>query len=526
MGAPFSPAFLRGEARALAFLPDDFRDAARRAAHVHRAGARQVSAPTLAALRAQAAAFGSSPARQAHLDALGAPGTTVVVTGQQVGLFLGPLYAFYKAASAVAVARALRAETGRPCVPVFWLQSEDHDFEEIHHCDVPGPDGAVQRLTLEAPPGDARRSVASLALGDGVGAVLEALEAQLHGAPHAAEVMALLRAHYQPGHGWVRAFAGVLSALFADEGLVLLDPRDPALAEAVRGVHLSALEASEALSERLHVQVAALEAAGFSAQVHVRPGAPLSFFHPDGAEGPRFRLAPEGDAWALVGREGTVSSAQLQAAPPLCWSSSALLRPLVQDTLLPTAAIVAGPGELNYFAQVEPLYEAFGLPMPMLVPRARFRVVEARPRALLKALGLTAQEVEAPREAVLHRLRPASSGLAPEALAKGLEAAVAPLLDAVPVTPELADAVARTRGTIARAASRLAGRYARALQQNDETLGQRVDKLQRALFPLGAPQERVLSWPTFASRLGVAEFKARVFAQLDAFGVEVQELEA
>ena len=95
-----------------------------------------MSAETITALRAQAARLPASAAREANLQALAQPGTVVVVTGQQVGLFLGPLYSFYKAASAVIVARALQQETGVRCVPVFWLQSEDHDFEEIDHCDV------------------------------------------------------------------------------------------------------------------------------------------------------------------------------------------------------------------------------------------------------------------------------------------------------------------------------------------------------------------------------------------------------
>src|SRR6478735_8253503 len=131
MSSACSAAFLRGEARATALLPDDFRHAARRGENVRRAATRAVSAKTLAALRAQSARLPASPAREAHLQALSQPGTVCVVTGQQVGLFLGPLYSLYKAASAVVIARTLQQETGVRCVPVFWLQSEDHDFEEI-----------------------------------------------------------------------------------------------------------------------------------------------------------------------------------------------------------------------------------------------------------------------------------------------------------------------------------------------------------------------------------------------------------
>lgn len=525
MSAVFSPAFLRGEARALAFLPDDFRHAERRAAVVRQAATRRVSPATLAALRAQAAGLPPSARREAQLDALGQPGTAVVVTGQQVGLFLGPLYAVYKAASAVAVARALEQETGVRCVPVFWLQTEDHDFEEIDHCHVHGHDGGLARLHLGAPHHVARASLSGLALGAGVEGALEALGTVLHGLPHADEVLALFRRHYRPEHTWAHAFAGVLAELF--EELVLLDPRDGALAAQALAVHHRALAEAAPIARLLQDREAALAQAGFAAQVHVRPDAPLSFFHPDGAEGPRFRLEPRAGRWGLVGRPESFSTAELRAvAEPLRFSTSALLRPLVQDTLLPTAVVVGGPGEANYFAQLPPLYAHLGVPFPLFVPRARFRVVDARTRSLLGTLGLTAAEVEVPPAALLERLLPPPPEPSPQALERRLAEAVEPLLASVeaPAGSDLEDAVARTRKTIARAASRLAGRYARARLQRDDVLAARVERAQRALFPHGAPQERVLGLPGFAARQGVAGFVSCVLAHLEPFGTDVQEL--
>jgi uncharacterized protein YllA (UPF0747 family) len=221
-----------------------------------------------------------------------------------------------------------------------------------------------------------------------------------------------------------------------------------------------------------------------------------------------------------VGREDSRTSEQLLAeSDPLCFSTSALLRPIVQDTLLPTAAYVGGPGELNYFAQLPPLYSRFGLPMPMFVPRARFRVIDARTKSLLQKLGLTAADVESP--ALAKRL-PTASGASPALIEKQLVEAVSPILDSLPA--ELADAVKRTRGTIARAASRLSGRYARSLQIADQTLNERVSRLQAALFPHGEPQERVLGLPAFAARFGVKGFVSSVLAALEPFGGEVKEL--
>jgi len=173
-------------------------------------------------LREQQSALPASAARQASLDALAKGGVAVVATGQQVGLFLGPLYTFYKAASAVAVARALAAESGVGCVPLFWLQTEDHDFAEIRTCAVAGPDGKPVRLELaQDREADSRVSVAQRCLGPEIDAVLDQLGSLLDGQPGAEEVLAILRAQYRPGRSLAAAFAGVLATLFADEGLIL-----------------------------------------------------------------------------------------------------------------------------------------------------------------------------------------------------------------------------------------------------------------------------------------------------------------
>ncbi len=510
MASPFSSAFLTGDPRAEAFLPGAFRRPEARAACVARAAERQVSTQTMAALRAQAARFGQSEARAQSLSALEQPGTVVVVTGQQVGLFLGPLYAVYKAATAVMVARALEAETKRRCVPVFWLQTEDHDFEEINHCHVQGRDGVVHRLEVAGPAG--RGSIATRVLGEGVTAQLSALQNLIGEEPHGEALLSLLRAQYRPDARWTDAFAGVLSTLF-DE-LVLIDPREEALAAQVRPVHRRAITEAEPIALAMLARSAELEAAGFAVQVHVREHAPLSFFHPEGPEGPRARI-----------ERATPEVLEALERSALSVSTSALLRPIVQDTLLPTAAIVGGPGELNYFAQMRPMYDAFALPMPMLVPRARFRVIEPRVASTLAKLGLTASEVEAPASTLLARLRQPGVGPNPEALAQQVVSAVEPLLQAVPTgDPDVADAVKRTQATIARAAQRLAGRYSRSLLRVDTTVSSRLERVQAALFPHGEPQERVLALPSFAARFGRKEFIALVLSRLQPFDTTVVEL--
>jgi bacillithiol biosynthesis cysteine-adding enzyme BshC len=540
VGRSFSSAFFSGEPSALAFLPRDFRDPTARVASAREAAARRASPALLQVLAEQQARLPPSAARAAHLQTLGRGGAAAVVTGQQVGLFLGPLYSFYKAASAVAAARALQAESGVPCVPLFWLQTEDHDHAEVASCLVMGTDGGQANLAL-APEAasEARVSMAHRRLGAEVTQLVDALEGALGGAPAAAEVISLVRTSYAPGRTFAQAFAGVLAAIFADDGLLILDPRDARIAAAAAPLYGRALDGAAALEATLNARGAALGQAGFDEQIAVRDACSLLFFHAGDAGGPRFRLrrAAGGAGWELSGAARTVADAEVRRAlaiEPLRFSTSALLRPLVQDTLLPTAAYVGGPGEVSYFAQLGPLYDALDVPPPLVVPRARFRVVDVATRRRLAALDLSPADAERPRAELVARLAAkagAHAGASPEALRARVAAAVAPLVDevgraAVAADPGASRAVDRTRATVDRAFQRLVARYERALAARDATALERLDKLQRALAPGGVPQERAYGWPSLAARHGTAALKRLVLDHLARapFPVAVQEL--
>src|SRR6218665_1155814 len=263
VASSFSASWLRGDPRALEFLPDHFRHRSARAEAVGAAASRTVAPALHAALVARHARLAPSPSRERNLELLARPGTTVVVTGQQVGLFLGPLFTIYKAASAIVAARALAEETGRPCVPVFWLQTEDHDLPEIDHTFIPSAAGALLRVALGVPDAaHSRTPVAHRRLGASVTGALATLRAQLGGQSHADEHLALLERAYRPEAAMADAFAEVLSTLFADEGLVFLDPRDPRLAPLSAPLHRRAIEEATAIANGLAERGCALGAAG------------------------------------------------------------------------------------------------------------------------------------------------------------------------------------------------------------------------------------------------------------------------
>lgn len=515
--------YLRGEASA--FFPSHPGSAAERRRAVARA-ARPLAPAVADELERQNTRWAASPARDANLARL-RKGAAAVVTGQQVGLFLGPLYTLYKAAAAVRDAQALEAETGTPVVPVFWLQTEDHDLPEIAGCSMPTPGGALLELALPAS-ADERISIAHRTLPPEVDALVERMRDELGELPHGEAHVDRLARHYRAGARWSDAFAGVLAELFADEGLVLVDPRTPALAAAAAQVHRHALEGAETLAAALGDRCARLRAAGFPVAVHVREGAPLSFFHSQGPEGPRFRLDA---SLAEVGGGRRHTRASLLAAldaEPLAFSTSALLRPIVQDTLLPTATYVGGPGEIAYFAQLSPLYAAFDLPMPVVAPRARFRVIEPRTRRLLAKLGLQADDAAKSEEQLLAcRDCACSDTPAADILRRQLLGALEAKLDEIGagvLGAELEKPLARTRTSVRVAVDRFASRYEAARLRVDAALVDDVRRLKRLLHP-GAPQERVHALPYYGARYGDRAFVETVLRAARPFDAALGDLE-
>jgi uncharacterized protein YllA (UPF0747 family) len=335
----------------------------------------------------------------------------------------------------------------------------------------------------------------------------------------------------------------LIAAIFAEEGLLVFNPRDARVAQLASPLYRICLDDSEVIERLLQDRRGALVAAGFKEQVAVRERGALIFFHRDSATGPRFRLLrKEGSsgeaAWVLAGGSQAVSHVEVSrhlVTEPLRFSTSALFRPVLQDSLLPTVANVAGPGEINYFAQMEPLYAHFGLVPPLLVPRARFRCVDARARRWLAQAGLGAADLDLPRDALRARLpTPVPEGARSPADLRALVASqIAPALDSIAASvaaagDHLGRPIQRTRDSVAHALIRLIERYERTLIERDQTGLRRIQRLERALYPDGVPQERYYGWPSLAGRVGVKKLKRLVLEKLqmnDAFATGVWDLE-
>lgn len=353
-------------------------------------------------LRAQNARFspiGEVDAATSHnLDRL-ASGSVAIVTGQQVGLFSGPSYSVYKAMSALRWADALAAD-GIEAVPIFWLATEDHDFAEVNHV-FWNSHRSLTRLEIPQRESVTGHRVGEIKLSsevnDLVGQALDSLE----GADFES-VAGALQESYTPEDNFGSAFGKLFARILAGRGIILLDPLDARLHRLAAPVYRRAIENSAALSDELAVRSKDLEHNGFHAQVKVTRESTLLFATVDGLRQPL--RARNGNF--LAGRKSFTRDELLAAidSAPEDFTPNVLLRPIVQDTLLPTAAYIGGPAETAYMAQARVVYERILGRMPAILPRAGFTLVEPPIARLLKKYGLEASEVFFDRRRIRARI--------------------------------------------------------------------------------------------------------------------------
>jgi len=514
-------AYADGDPRALAFFAHDPWDtpARARAARAAAAHPRDRDALADALLDQNAAWWGDEEATvRTRIERLRAPESVAVVTGQQLGLFGSPLYTIYKALTAARLAAQLEAETGRPVVPVFWLADEDHDFAEVRTATVfHGPD--VVRIPYDdgRDAGANRVPVGRIVLSEAVAAALDRLEAALPPSPWKAETVAALRAEWQPGVTWRDAFARTLRRLTAGAGLVFVSADDARLKRLAAPLFRKEIEswaethaALDAVSERL-------VADGFHAQIAPRP---VQLFLMEQDE--RLPLDPEAGGFRLRGTASVLPKADLLArldAAPEAVSPGVVLRPVMQDLLFPTAAYVGGPGEVAYFAQLRPVYEAFGVPMPVLYPRASLTLVPQKVRRILDRYGLALPDLRGDLSALHRRLaleRADADLAAPFAEAAAHVEAVRDALMpvATSVDASLHQAVEAARARMRKALDRLETKTVRVEKRNQRVILERLERAAAALMPGGAPQERLLAPAALLATEGDA-LLAQVFAAMD-----------
>lgn len=456
--------------------------------------------------------FGATPAAQENIEDL-RKGAAAVVTGQQVTLFGSPLLTLLKAATAIRKAQDASARTGRKHVPVFWLASEDHDLAEVDQAAIPTKT-SIEKLTLGL---ESTRPVpvGGLRLDGGTETGRARLESTLD---RAAELIGwgptadLLRACYSPQDGATvaDAFGKLLTSIFAEFGLVVMDASSRGFHELGARALRAAIEQVESLETALLVRSEELVNAGYHAQVLVAPGHSLLFLL-DAETGARQPLRRgENGQWKAGQRSYSKDDLlSILGSEPERLSPNALLRPVFQDAILPTAAYIAGPAEIAYFAQSAVVYEqVLGRVTPVL-PRLSATLVEP---ALAKVLA--SHEIQFPQlweaktaDELAQRL---GARAMPIELKRKLSAAGNALdseLDALTeymaaMSPELGRAAGVSASKMRYQMNRLRTMAAGFEVQREASLRKHANALMLNLFPEGHLQERVLCGVWFLARYG------------------------
>ena len=449
---------------------------------------------------------GRASADHERLSAFVESGGFVVTTGQQAGFLTGPLFTVYKAATAIALAKRLEQAMARPVLPVFWVASEDHDWEEASHTFLLNGTNDPVRIDAEPaePPSD--RPVFRVPL-SGIEPLIGTLEDVLIPSEFREDCLALVRGAYRDGASLADGFEHVLDALMGDQGLLIVRAEDPVVKSRSKPVLRAALERGDELEAALVQRSAELEGAGYHDQVALVPHG-LQLFH-EGPEG-RVRLFRDADG-VRVGKEGSARPlsdwVEALGREPGRFSPNALLRPLAEAASFPVLAYVAGPGEAAYYAQNQVLYDLLGLPMPVITPRASVRVIEPKVDKVLEKYELDPEVLERPlHELVTERAKdevPDDVKTALASIRRALgEGTAALLAGAKTVDPTLKGPIGQARNQSLRAFADAEKKILQAVKRQNETLEGQLSKARSNLYPTGVPQERILNVFHYLARYG------------------------
>lgn len=457
-------------------------------------------------LAAQQELRGAPAAARASAARLADPATRVVITGQQAGLFGGPLFTLLKALTTMKLAAKVEREHGVPVVPVFWIDAEDHDWPEVSGCTVLDTELTPATIRLADLDGAGHLPIARLALTADSAAAVDQLEAALPDSEFKAAIIESLRTAYAPGVGMATAFGKWLEEVLGPHGLVVYDSSDAAAKVLAREVFVKEVSQPGHTARIAATAGEALVAKGYHAQATLADGT-VSVFHLNAQRSP---VRVEGDQ-AFIG-ERALTLAQLvdeARQQPQHFSPNVLLRPIVQDTVFPTICYVAGPNELAYLGQLKEVYAHFGVPMPLMYQRATATLADsATVRFLTKyELPLTALRAqdEAALNQLLHSQLPPTVEHSLAAVTSAIDERMAAVATAVPlIDPTLEGAVKSTLGKLQHEVHALNNKVIQAAKRKDETLRRQFQRAQALTFPQGHPQEREVGFVWFLNRYGPA----------------------
>lgn len=451
--------------------------------------------------------YGASETTLRAIERFRDPNTFVVFTGQQIGLFGGPLYTIYKALTAVNLSLHLTLHTPYHVLPFFWVEGEDHDFDEIKDAYIIDKDN--QLLQLQYNPDEPFRGqpVGDMIIDDTINGVIDMFASHTHDTEFKEEIISSLCECYRPGRSLADAFASWMTFLTTKHGLIMVDTSDPRLKEMALPVYLKSLDLhrDEINRELTRVNERLLKK-GYHNQVSHRMDV-LDFFYHDPRRLPFIR---ENDRYHLKDSDLSFSRDQLREFiinNVKDFSPNVMLRPQVQDYLFPTAAYVAGPSETAYFAQFKGIYDIFQTPMPVIYPRRSVTVLEKRIQSLMKKYDITFSDVLTDKRDLEMKVARKSY---PQSLTDCMEDTRSTIMkklgelerEASSFNPNLQPIIKKLEGRVEREFASTETRIVHEIEKKDHIMKGQIDRVYLNLFPDQHLQERRLNILNFLYKYG------------------------
>jgi bacillithiol biosynthesis cysteine-adding enzyme BshC len=434
--------------------------------------------------------------------------TVAVVSGQQAGLFTGPLYTIYKAVSAVKLAGCLR-QRGTKAVPVFWIAAEDHDFIEVAKAEIIGRDCQLKHVEVSTDLHREGQPVGRVVLDDSINAIVDELFELLPNSEFAEDMKALVKNAWQPGRGYVDSFATMMTSLLGRYGLIFLDPLDAEMKKLAAPLYSAAVRRAPEIATAIEQRSRELESDGYHAQVLATANSFPLFLHDD--EGARRALVrvENGKYQAKdTGQQYSIEElAELALNEPQRFSPNVTLRAVVQDYLLPTLAYHGGAAEIAYFAQTAEVYRVLERPATPILPRSSLTMVERHSGRVLERYGLTLADFFEGLEPVTKRVVEEHLGANTARHFTDAEQNVNQELDRLKrelqaMDPTLADALETGRKKIQYQLDGLRTRFVRAQMTRDEAAHRQLQRAADQLYPNKDLQERHINITSLLARHG------------------------
>lgn len=447
------------------------------------------------ALKASGERFGVPEAALAKLEELKKGKVVAVVTGQQAGYLGGPLFTFLKAYHATRLAARLEADLGLPVLPVFWIEGEDHDFEEVRRAGFLTSDGGLESVSLSSEQWSEGRQV-GLCDVNGSDDLAQMRDALRQTDEKIFEF--LLRAYEKTTLS--EGMGRLLSSVLGPRGLIPIEGGEPPLKRMALPLWERIIKVGESLSAVLAERSGWLEENGW--KVLLKPTTGACLFYLLDEQQRRVPVFYDGTVRGFDGKSERLSSSELLdriTQKPELLSPKAALRPLYQDFVLPTIAYVAGPGETDYHAQLAPFYSMLDVTAPALYPRLSVTIMDAQQESAARKTGFSVEElmsgsIDQLSKTILERADEGITAARFEACRTEIEKIFGNLeKELAAVDPTLEGAVRSAAGKALHPLSRLQQKAEKALKQKHSVELQRLEKALAFLKPGGLPAERALS---------------------------------